>query len=919
MYWGIMGNQSTSSYQKGMSLVEAMIAAAIMAFTISIGSYLIVQSHKSSSGLVGASLCKVRSELLIQNFANNANKTNISNWVYIGGTQYPSGSQVVHPELGLVVGGTPSNIVSPYYNQLSSSPMGGLALISPNQTNGWELIDASPNWALYLASKYPTFCNVSSAEVGPTNYGQAVGGATVPAFPSGTPPSFASGGLAPPQGVAPNVLSNEIDYLNIRMVSSAGVYGCPGLVPPSGGTPFPTTLVPSGPNSAGFNNGSNMSIEVVGSVAYTAPNSPSATPTNFCQSSTKIKLDSDNSPPKFISPLPPLPNSIVPSTAFCGAPGTNNLICLTSSGGFATPNPLATPSQPTSCAPTLAGGYSLSFQVNEPGTVFGCALSWSATTPPPPPGSPNLLYVCGSPLTANGVALTTTVTPYGLSVPGSYVNGSGETITISSGATPMPEGYYQLWVRAFDSAQNTSDQWLNFQVSQFNGGPITIVPPSPQIAGFNAFAVATRNHLPVLAPYTFSFPGEVFECSDTLPGDLWTLAPGGSPPPVIPPTAIWSYTATSTGTTTVLTPGCQPNVLTPTALADGSYTMNVTACNPCGQPIVGATPQTVPWIVDRVAGPTPVHSPTSTPTNNFSASPTWAFAGAKPAPLPYEYSCQNVLPFSLTASPTSCGPTGFTITANPPNLDPCTSQGSYGFCSAAVDGCGRLNPDVNTAYQILASQGESCCNVPCKAGLTCAMDLSALRGTCVLPVACALDSDCAGSGTCYKAQSLCYGAGAGPAPQTCGAVPTPIPLPTPVPTVSVVSTPVPTPTPVPACLPNGTACNTFACDDYAHSGSCIYSIPADTCTTTCCAAAEYGDDAYSKSNGGKYGATYYSYTNNNYCGCAPSGEPVGTYSWTSGTLDSGHDTYAGTCCPGLTPTAGTVNTGGGSKPGLICK
>jgi len=782
---GIMGSQSRSFSEKGLTLVEAMIGAGILAFTISVGSYLIVQSHKSSNNLVGSSLCKVRAETLIQNFANNANKTNISNWVYSGTTLYPSGAPwVLHPELGFVAGGLPSNIVPSLANPVTAAT-----------TNGWELIDASTNWALYLATTYPNFCNVSSAEVGPGNFGQAVGGVGVAPFPT-VAPSFASRGLAapsPPPGSS--FLNNEIDYLNIRMINNAGVYGCPGKI--SGGFTFPTTLVP---------NGSNLPFEIVGSITYNNRNDPPNTAPHYCQASTKIKLDADTSPPKFIDPRI-VPNSLVPAGAACGT-GAPNLMCAAFSGPLASPNPT-----PVACNPTIAGGVSLIFQVNEPGSVFGCALNYSATTPfsNAPPAA---FQLCGTGTTIAGVPVSMAVTPYG-NVAGSYLYGSGESIAITGAGKPLPEGFYQLWIRAFDSAQNPQDQYFNFFVSQTNPG-VNVIPPNPQIAGFNAFALPTRNHLPVPTPWNtaFTFPGQLFQCSDTVAGDYWTLTGAGSPPPALPPTAVWSYTTASTGVTTALSGGsCAPKVLTPGGLPDGNYTMNAIPCSSCGAPVPSAAPAVVPWVVDRTAGPTPAHSPTGTPASNFSTFPSWTFSIPKPAPLPYEYSCQNVSPATYSTvsapAPAACSPTGFPSTAAAPNPDPCSAQGSLGFCSMAVDGCGNLYADVNTPYQILAATGQSCCNVPCQAGLICAMDNSIYRGTCVAPSgSCTADANCAtGGGTCYLAQGSCYGAGPGPAPQTCAAAtPTPTPgptatpippPPTPVPTATPATTPFPSPTPVP--------------------------------------------------------------------------------------------------------------------------
>lgn len=861
------GNRGTSSSsQKGMSLIEAMVAAAILAFTVSIGSYLIVQAHKSTSNLTGSSLCKVRSQMLIQTFADNANKTKLVNWVYSGGATYPTaGIQVPHPELGLVLGGTPSNIVTSQTGY-PGGPSYAIPIMQPSQTNGWELIDASPNWALYLASTYPTFCDVSSAEVGPTNFGQAVGPTTiypttVPSFVPGYGTSQSWGGLAPPQAAPPSVLSNEIDNLNIRMVNSAGVYGCPG----KGSPPFPITLVPSSQTSQGnASSGANISMEIVGTVQYSNPGDPAGAPTHYCQSSTKIKLDSDNTPPQFIDPRP-VPNSVMASSPYCG-PGPNNLMCITNPGGVATPAPSSTPYAPLACNPPTGApsGFNIAFQVNEPASVFACTLKYStvplpAAVPGVPPGS---LFLCGAGTNANGVPLTVTVTPYGTVSAGSYIYGSGEMVTISGGATKIPEGYYRFWVRAYDSAQNFADQWLDFEVSE-SSTTITLNPPSPQIAAFNAFPVATRNHLPVSAPYTpaLSFPGEIFECSNTIAGDNWTVTAVATPPPIFPPTAVWTYTAAS-GTPIPLSGGvCQAQVLTPgtalAPLANGIYTMNASACDACGNPIAGATPVSQQWIVDMTTGPTPAHSPTSAlppPGSNFGpGSPAWTFFDAKPAPLPYEYSCQQVSPFSISAivgpvptTPASCAPTGFPTIVATGALQPCTQQGSFGFCSAAVDGCGNLNADTNSPYQILAAQGQSCCNVPCQAGLICDMDLSANRGLCVLSVSCTKDSDCAGYGTCYKAQGICYGAGAGPAPQTCGAIPTPPPLPTPVPTVIVTSTP--TPTPMPTATPVTTAvyysCNCattgYVCEPVDLTG--VNCGLGETYTCTNCASI--GDTCY---------------------------------------------------------------------------
>jgi hypothetical protein len=852
----MLGNRSTSSNQIGMSLIEALVAAGILAFTISIGSYLIVQAHKSSSNLTGASLCKVRSEMLTQTFADTANKTKMSNWVYSNGNTYPSGPQVAHPELGLVVGGTPSNIVTPNsYETGTSLPANGLPVVLPSQTNGWELIDASPNWALYLASRYPTFCDVTSVEVVPTHFGQIVGPgasqiypATVPSFVPGYGTSTSWGGLAPPQNPPPSssVLNNEIDSLNIRMVNSNGIYGCPGKVPTGGSTPFPSTLVPSSQASklTGFSSGADITMEIVGTIQYSNPGDPAGAPTHYCQSSTRIKLDSDNTPAKFINPTsasPALPNSLMPASPYCG-PAPNNQMCITNAGGVATPAPSAIPYGPLACDPPTSGpttGFNIAFQVNEPATVFGCTLSYSpAALPAANPASVPFVYLCGTSTTVAGIPVTMTVTPYGSANPSSYIYGSGEMVNISGGATKMPEGYYRFWVRAFDSAQNVTDQWLDFQISEFNTTTITLNPPSPQIAAFNAFPVATRNHLPVSATYNFSFPGQIFECSDTVFGDNWTVS--AVPPSTFAPQAVWSYTPASSGVTTQLSGlACQPSVLTPGALTNGIYTMNASACNACGAPVVGATPVTQQWIVDMTTGPTPVHAPTSAaslpaPGSDFAGPPTWTFLDAKPPPLPYEYSCQQVSPFSLIPIPgptppvASCVPTGFPTIVATGALQPCTQQGSFGFCTGAVDGCGNLNADTNTPYEITAAQGQSCCNVPCQAGLICAMDNSINRGTCVLKVSCTQDiPDCSPFGTCYKTQGTCNGAGPGPAPQTCGAIPTPPPLPTPIPTVVVTATP--TPTPAPTATPTSCAytCNTFAQALGYSFGSCVF-----PCSTT---------------------------------------------------------------------------------------
>jgi len=775
-------------------MVEAVIAAGMVAVVALVIAYITISSQNHTVAVGGNAQCRERAQYIVSIFKNADNKVALSNWHPSSGG--PAITTLPHPE----------RFMYPLYPAVGS--------VTASNVNTWELIDNGTNWALSLVKTNAGFCNAARGF-----QTMAAGANTGPGALS-----FAPGGTLNPPGAK---LPNENEYLNIQLYDFSlgrvsGVNGgCPTAtqrIIPLGANPNPT------PNPAE----TNVGLQLTATISYTDQDGSLA----GCYAQTTVRPEGDNAAPTFIRH----PN--VPAGGNCELPPDN--MCIVNNGGtgtFSGPAPGPSPGS-IACSPTTLDFY---FAASEAGVLYGCQMYYAplATGLPAVP-NPALWSPCSPPFPIVGAPGGTAVLS---NIDTAQTSNTAVKVTTAS---PL-SGVYEFFVTGFDSAGNqsivggvrsyaqvTASVDLNTTVSSITS--VTINPPH-EIAIFNTND-PVDNHFPVPAPFSTtlspSFGLQLFQCIQT--SDVWTTT-------IVPSAASGAGLVWRMDGVVQAGGSCSPTLPNPLGIADGSHTMTGAPCDQCGTLPAGATVNTVTWFVDAVAAPSPAAYGNSvtgltagaSSFGNPSPTPSWSLSPAKPGVLPYWYACESQTG-TFVASQTLCVPSALTPM-------PCSAAGSGGFCTTAYDGCGRVQATNPVNYRVLSNLGQPCGNNPCAPGLICGLDAPHF-GICVAQVACSADATCGtpsgpGNNICYNAPAgTCHGTGVGPvvggpivpscpnivdscggrlAPVVCGGSPAPLPSPSaspasspsgsppasPSPGSSPSPSPAPSPAPLGACTVDG--------------------------------------------------------------------------------------------------------------------
>jgi len=727
----------------GIGLLEALIASAMVAIVALIIAYMTISGKNSTVAVGGSSQCRERAQYIISTFKNADNRVLINGW---------------HPNAG----GPPLTTL-PNQERFMYPVAPSAGFITAANVNNWELMDDGTNWALSLVHSNPGYCNSPAPPTPPGFQIMANGVYTGP-----TTLSYAQGGGLAPPGTP---LVGENEYLNIQVYD----FNAGAVAVANGGCATATQrIIPMGanPNPTPKPSETTVGLQLTATITYTDPNGG---PTG-CYAQTTVRPEADVAAPYFVKP------PTVPVGSVCTLPPDN--ICIRSTGGgFGLPSPGPSPSG-VACNPAAIDMF---FAANESGVIFACQVYYSPTNP-------------GLPLAPNPAAWAPCSPTFGVAGAPGVTAGISNYDTTQNANTSVDltinapiNGYYELFVTSFDSAGNQAVVSPGRSFAQaaisasFTGlRAVSIVPPY-QIAVFNTND-PIDGHLPVMPPLSTAlspaFGVNLFQCIQT--SAQWTTVI--TPPTVVNAGLIWSMNGAQLNGS-----NCTATVPNPNPLPDASpNTMTGVACDQCGTyPAIVVTPVT--WNVDLGAAP----SPAAYGGPGFgipSPTPSWTLGVAKPLGDLYEYACEDATG-AFTASTTTCAP-ALALT--------CSAQGSGGFCTAAVDGCGRAQATSPTSYFIYGKLGDHCGNNPCGPGLICGLDIPNL-GVCVKSVSCAVDSGCGvpfgpGHNICFLPMGTCHGINQGPvdggptvaacpsmddacgltAPIVCGGGPPPVPSPTPV-------------------------------------------------------------------------------------------------------------------------------------------
>ncbi len=258
-------------------------------------------------------------------------------------------------------------------------------------------------------------------------------------------------------------LRNEEAYLNIKRrnfsTGSAGDCGARGT----------TRIIPLSPTNQAEPY-ANYGLEITATVLYTQTDG-SGDKFETCQASTTLKPDGDNAPPT-------LRPQVLGDFKYVST-GTNLAEDRT---------PLRLP---ISCD---SGNVRATVEAQESGVVFACSIVRASGTPANAIPPDNKFVDCRDslalfadaamfPLTATRPTATMVVVP--------PVDTSPQT-TVRFSFTDLPEGWYTLYVRAFDTAQNFSTGTIVFGVDLTRPGAGRLNEPPGLMLGLDQQGLATR-------------------------------------------------------------------------------------------------------------------------------------------------------------------------------------------------------------------------------------------------------------------------------------------------------------------------------------------------------------------------------------------------------------------------------------------
>ena len=580
--------------ERGFSILESLVAAAILVVTVLLVSKLVMNFKGRSRNLEGGLSCQSRAEAIVASLKNLDNKVNVSNFQPCPNCN-PTPSATAY-----------SNLVHPDRFENGSIP---LAAPSPgltfDKTNTWLLIDNGTNIALNLynrATGGPDYCN-APVQVG------GVGGpflastiANNPAINLQTILNQVNNGLS---------LNQEKDFLQVNLVDLTASGGIPSNVPcgsttyRSPGYTFNQRILPLGSlNGKGVPlPETKLGIKIQSNVQYVDQNGAQ----KQCSASTILKADGNTTPPQFLwNPQYLFQDQFNNSPKAFICDKTAPYVCMGLRASYGeTWNFLTYPLNGTNPAHLFCGlpgtstNVHFAVAVNEPAITFACYFTWSATrasydsasgltgysatvNPLPPVGA--IFLPCdGSSFTLSGSTFTTTlsqvtVNPSVVNLPAGQPGSDSPTaLNVSTGnvtaaeisAYNLVDGWYTIYIRAFDSAQNQSTVAQSFGVD--NTRPDTV---SPTGGSYNLIPPPNLIHY---VPGPSPTPG-LYQCQNSTNSQYWTATFTNSSgvPNVAPAGGIWQIDGVD-----VNNGKCNSAGLISSSLAPGPHTVSVQPCDNC--------------------------------------------------------------------------------------------------------------------------------------------------------------------------------------------------------------------------------------------------------------------------------------------------------------------------------------------------
>jgi hypothetical protein len=640
-------------YQRGFTVLEALFGAAILTVAVVSVSGLVMNFKTRSRSLEASLSCRSRAEAVIKSLKNIDNKLNVNNFQACPNCAGATPS--VASDLGLK---------HPERFEGNNIPLVQPSLpFSYKNTNTWMLIDNGLNIALNLYNKKAAggtdYCTPPGAQFAGT--GAVIPGANLIATdPTSPPPAGVIDLVAILNQVNNGVsLNQEKDFLQVSLYdftsSKVVLPPCGSAAYTSPGYAGPQRIIPLGSQNS-LTLETKLGIQIQSTVQYVDQTGTQ----KQCSASTILKVDGNTQPPQFLrDPEVLFADQFANYKPLFDCSDYNPYVCmgeraaLPSNGvvlGYPySPKGDSNPTHIFCGTPTTSADVHFTVAVNNPAVTFGCYFQWnpanpiidSATgvpgyVPPinpnnPPVGSQFQSCDGGTFTIPSGATFTTSLTqvttPTALPIPlptpvtappGAVYVSPGSVTAAEITAQGMPDGWYTIYIRAYDSSQNQNTVAQSFGVDNLR--PDTVANP-----------FAPNYNLTPPANIIKYAPGiGLYQCQPSDDMSYWTATSSNSNGVVdVAPTGVrWKLDGADMNNDE-----CHPNMLVSSTLTSSAagtvHTITAYACDNCN-PTIGAgplpeafAPVTQTWTLYTAAtcpipqppppppGPTPVPTPVS--------------------------------------------------------------------------------------------------------------------------------------------------------------------------------------------------------------------------------------------------------------------------------------------------------------------
>lgn len=744
-----MGTKWVQLYnnQKGFGLVGVLISAGLVLVVATLIAQMTVQNVETSARFEDSAVANNEAQRLLLNFKAKDNLVDSMVWQPVEGEASPVINDPMKMHMNML-----GKINEPGRFALAQDSDGSGGLTEA-ETNAWALADNAANMALI---RYRGNYGQRGIDYCQGNNGLGVEVTNDPMFPVSQLPD----------GQDPKI------YLKIERLDPSGKTDCqfadnPSLkMIPVGGGRAPASNVVDSPGQ-GF--------KLTATMMYNDNNGNQKSIT----SNTVVKPDGDDRAPEFVDIPAEITNSL-PADWVPAHEGTPIAArTLIKPNGSTLINRPSDGTAPVFCGDAGNRTFEVLFAVDEKSVAFGCQLNFSPDTSvnPIPALNPNGFVPCETGA-VGGVAF---------SIKQTFPNTGGSSISVGMDFTGAPEGWYRLDVRAYDSAQNSSQAATTGEFNVTFGVDLTrpvvtsIDRHSDNLIHQSLAPNAVANRVSS-ATLPFS-PGNLanfrsrldaisgtsnYQCGPALPSHHGWRANISSSTRVSPERITWGWWGANSTPTARWVNGSVTTLDMPRVpFAPSNATTPDPHIDALGLPVgYGGMGVVSASATDECSGSNP---PSTSP---YQASSLWMKDGTspiKPALTKATHSSINISPLATASVPNipvaevsqNSVAKVFESPANPLLLDLSTGNNCLpnNVVVAGLNACGRTTASDPITYERPAQRGESCNAVNCDEGLICARS-GPRAGTCISAPQppCFSDKGC-GNGDCHGCATNAYNLG----------------------------------------------------------------------------------------------------------------------------------------------------------------